>query len=87
MGATDSRAPAGFLKRFSSSFSFLKFLYSSSPVFKFLASNLVSRLAITEENEMHKQFGATYDTYAQRTPRFIPRMGKAQSTTDSVSKR
>lgn len=48
---------------------------------------MYGRLAITEENEMHKQFGATYDTYAQRTPRFIPRMGKAQSTTDSVSKR
>ncbi len=48
---------------------------------------MYGRLAITEENEMRKQFGAEYDSYAQRTPRFIPRIGKAQSTTDSVSKR
>ena len=48
---------------------------------------MYGRLAVTEENEMRKQFGATYDAYAQPIPRFIPRMGKAQSTTDSVSKR
>jgi protein-S-isoprenylcysteine O-methyltransferase Ste14 len=48
---------------------------------------MYGRLAITEENEMRRQFGAAYDSYAQRTPRFIPRMGKFESTNDSVSKR
>lgn len=48
---------------------------------------MYGRLAITEENEMRKQFGAEYDSYAQQTPRFIPRMGKSESTNDSESKR
>ena len=30
------------------------------------------RLAITEEAEMRKEFGLAYDTYAARTPRFLP---------------
>ena len=38
---------------------------------------MYGRLAITEENEMRKLFVAEYDSYAQRTPRFIPRIGKA----------
>lgn len=33
---------------------------------------MYSRLAITEEAEMHDQFGAEYDSYAPRTPRFVP---------------
>lgn len=33
---------------------------------------MYARLAITEEAEMRKQFGAEYEDYARRTPRFIP---------------
>ena len=33
---------------------------------------MYARLAVTEEAEMRKQFGAIYDAYAARTPRFIP---------------
>jgi len=33
---------------------------------------MYGRLAVTEENEMHKKFGAMYETYVQKTPRFIP---------------
>lgn len=33
---------------------------------------MYGRLAITEEHEMHKQFGTLYDAYAKKTPRFIP---------------
>jgi protein-S-isoprenylcysteine O-methyltransferase Ste14 len=33
---------------------------------------MYGRLAITEEAEMHKQFGAEFDAYAARTPRFVP---------------
>lgn len=40
---------------------------------------MYGRLAITEENEMRKQFGAVYDNYAQRTPRFIPHIFKTDS--------
>jgi len=36
---------------------------------------MYGRLAVIEENEMHKQFGAAYAAYAQRTPRFIPDFG------------
>jgi len=36
---------------------------------------MYSRLAIKEEAEMSKQFGAVYDSYAQQTPRFIPKFG------------
>lgn len=34
---------------------------------------MYGRLAVTEEREMRTQFGSTYDTYAQKTPRFIPK--------------
>ncbi|MEP6876979.1 MAG: isoprenylcysteine carboxylmethyltransferase family protein, partial [Burkholderiales bacterium] len=34
------------------------------------------RLAITEEAEMRKQFGSTYETYAAHTPRFVPSLVK-----------
>jgi len=36
---------------------------------------MYGRLAVTEENEMRQQFGAAYEAYAQRTPRFIPSFG------------
>jgi len=29
-------------------------------------------LAVTEEREMQAQFGAAYETWAARTPRFVP---------------
>ncbi|ABM39792.1 methyltransferase family protein [Polaromonas naphthalenivorans] len=48
---------------------------------------MYGRLALTEEAEMRAQFGEAFERYAQRTPRFIPRMGKAEPTADSVSKR
>jgi protein-S-isoprenylcysteine O-methyltransferase Ste14 len=34
---------------------------------------MYARLSITEEAEMRKQFGAEYEEYVSRTPRFIPR--------------
>lgn len=36
---------------------------------------MYGRLAVTEEREMHEQFGEVFDDYARRTPRFIPRWG------------
>jgi len=35
---------------------------------------MYGRLAVTEEREMRSQFGVEYERYAQRTPRFLPRM-------------
>lgn len=35
---------------------------------------MYARLAVKEEAEMHKQFGAEFDAYAARTPRFLPRL-------------
>lgn len=34
---------------------------------------MYAKLSMTEEAEMRKQFGETYEAYALRTPRFIPR--------------
>lgn len=34
---------------------------------------MYGRLAVTEETEMRSQFGAIYNNYAQKTPRFIPK--------------
>ncbi|SFC25432.1 Protein-S-isoprenylcysteine O-methyltransferase Ste14 [Polaromonas sp. OV174] len=48
---------------------------------------MYGRLALTEEAEMRAQFGEVFERYARRTPRFIPRMGKAQPTADSMSKK
>ncbi len=42
---------------------------------------MYGRLAITEEAEMGKQFGAEFDAYAARTPRFIPSFGTRDSPT------
>ena len=33
---------------------------------------MYGRLAITEEKQMREQFGAEFDAYAARTPRFLP---------------
>ena len=35
---------------------------------------MYGRLALTEEAEMRAQFGADFEHYAQRTPRFMPRL-------------
>jgi protein-S-isoprenylcysteine O-methyltransferase Ste14 len=37
---------------------------------------MYTRLASMEEREMHAQFGAAYEEYAKRVPRFLPRMGR-----------
>ncbi len=42
---------------------------------------MYGRLAITEEAEMRKQFGAEYEAYTARTPRFIPSFGTRNSPT------
>ena len=38
---------------------------------------MYGRLAVTEEAEMRKQFGADFDAYATRTPRFLPSLRKS----------
>ena len=35
---------------------------------------MYGRLAITEEAEMRKRFGADFEAYVQRTPRFFPKL-------------
>lgn len=35
---------------------------------------MYGRLALTEEKEMRAQFGDAFERYAQRTPRFVPRL-------------
>lgn len=35
---------------------------------------MYGRLAISEENEMRRQFGETYENYVARTPRFLPNL-------------
>ena len=42
---------------------------------------MYGRLAITEEAEMRKQFGAQYEAWAAHTPRFIPSFGTRASPT------
>ena len=37
---------------------------------------MYARLAITEEKEMRKRFGAEFEAYATRTPRFLPSLRK-----------
>jgi protein-S-isoprenylcysteine O-methyltransferase Ste14 len=36
---------------------------------------MYARLAVTEEREMRERFGAEFDAYAARTPRFVPAVG------------
>ena len=38
---------------------------------------MYGRLAVTEEAEMQKRFGADYEAYAARTPRFLPSLRKS----------
>lgn len=38
------------------------------------------RLAIAEEREVREQFGADWDAYATRTPRFVPRPGRSPAS-------
>ena len=38
---------------------------------------MYGRLAVTEEAEMRKQFGADFDAYAAHTPRFLPSLRKS----------
>ncbi len=38
---------------------------------------MYGRLAVTEEAEMREQFGADFDAYAARTPRFLPSLRKS----------
>ena len=40
---------------------------------------MYARLAMTEEAEMRKRFGAEFEAYAARTPRFLPSWRKASS--------
>lgn len=40
---------------------------------------MYGRLAVTEETEMRMHFGAAFDAYAARTPRFIPSFGKGEA--------
>ena len=42
---------------------------------------MYARLAITEEVQMRKQFGAEFEDYAARTPRFLPSLRKRLSAT------
>lgn len=42
---------------------------------------MYARLAITEEAQMRKQFGAEFEDYAARTPRFLPSLRKRLSAT------
>ncbi len=44
---------------------------------------MYGRLAVTEEREMRAQFGADYEGYAQRTPRFIPRWSGSGALKDT----
>lgn len=41
---------------------------------------MYARLGVTEEAEMRARFGAEFDRYAARTPRFIPQFGQPRST-------
>lgn len=40
---------------------------------------MYGRLAVTEEREMRERFGAEFDAYAARTPRFVPALGDRAS--------
>jgi protein-S-isoprenylcysteine O-methyltransferase Ste14 len=41
---------------------------------------MYGRLSITEEAQMREQFGAAFDAYTARTPRFLPSWKKAEAT-------
>jgi protein-S-isoprenylcysteine O-methyltransferase Ste14 len=42
---------------------------------------MYGRLAVTEEREMRDRFGAEFDAYAARTPRFVPRLRQRTAAT------
>ena len=42
---------------------------------------MYARLAVTEEAQMRKRFGAAFDAYAARTPRFLPSWRPAEEAT------
>ena len=42
---------------------------------------MYGRLAVTEEAEMRAQFGAAFEGYAKRTPRFFPHISRASVAT------
>ncbi len=47
---------------------------------------MYARLAVVEEKEIHARFGATYQAYAEETPRFIPhRRNRLQTFTRAVT--
>lgn len=45
---------------------------------------MYARLAITEEAEMRKRFGAEFEVYAARTPRFLPSWSKHMSASKGM---
>ncbi len=45
---------------------------------------MYARLAASEETELRQRFGAAYDAYAARTPRFLPRVAAGPSTTAAL---
>jgi protein-S-isoprenylcysteine O-methyltransferase Ste14 len=42
---------------------------------------MYGRLAVTEEREMRERFGAEFEAYAARTPRFFPALGNRAPAT------
>ena len=42
------------------------------------------RLALAEEREVHKAFGAEYERYAARTPRFVPWLGASRAPAGEI---
>ena len=46
---------------------------------------MYARLAGTEEIEMRKQFGAEFDAYAARTPRFLPSWRSTQRSAETAT--
>jgi protein-S-isoprenylcysteine O-methyltransferase Ste14 len=41
------------------------------------------RLALSEEREVRRRFGAEWDAYAARTPRFVPRLRRPPALPES----
>lgn len=41
------------------------------------------RLALSEDRELRKRFGAEWDAYAAASPRFVPRLDRRRSMPDS----
>jgi len=43
---------------------------------------MYARLAVNEEAEMRQRFGAEFEAYAARTPRFLPALWRERSGID-----